>query len=54
MHTFLQPIPYGGRIVEGNGVKPDIDIMLNRNGLLMGRDNQLETAIAQILKNSVQ
>ena len=50
MHTALQPIPFGGRIVEGNGVKPDIDIMLNRNGLLMGRDNQLEAAIAYILK----
>jgi C-terminal peptidase prc len=54
MHTFLQPIPYGGRIVEDNGVKPDIEIMQNRKGLLLGRDNQLEAAIAHILKNSVK
>ena len=54
MHTFLQPIPFGGLIVEGNGVKPDIDVMLNREELLMGRDNQLEAAITYILKNSVQ
>ena len=54
MHTFLQPIPFGGRIVEGNGVNPDIDVMLNRDELLMGRDSQLEAAITHILKNSVQ
>lgn len=54
MHSFLQPIPYGGRIVEGNGVKPDIEIGLNRNGLLKGRDTQLEAAMAHILKKSVQ
>jgi carboxyl-terminal processing protease len=54
MHTFLQPIPYGGRIVESNGVKPDIEIRLDRNGLLKGRDNQLEAAIAHILKMSEQ
>ena len=52
MHTFLQPIPYGGRIIEGNGVKPDIAIMLNRSGLLLGRDNQLEAAMTYIMKNS--
>jgi len=54
MHPFLQPIPYGGLIVEGNGVKPNIEIGLNRNGLLKGRDNQLEAAIAYILKRNVQ
>jgi len=50
MHTFLQPIPYGGRIVEGNGVRPDIGVMLNRGELMMGRDDQLEAAITHILK----
>ncbi len=32
----------------------DIEIMQNRKGLLLGRDNQLEAAIAHILKNSVK
>jgi len=54
MHTFLQPIPFGGRIVEGNGVKPDIEIQLNRKDLLEGRDNQLEAAIAHISKNRMK
>ncbi len=48
MHSILQPIPYGGHIVEGNGVKPDLEIGLNRNHLLKGRDNQLEAAIDYI------
>ena len=52
MHPILQPIPYGGHIVEGNGVKPDIEIELNLKGLLRGRDNQLEAAVAHILKKS--
>ncbi len=52
MHSVLQPIPCGGRIVEGNGVKPDIEIRLNRHGLLKGRDNQMEAAIAHILKKA--
>lgn len=53
MHTFLQPIPYGGRIVEGNGVIPDVEVELSRNYLLQGRDNQLEAAIKYIQeKNS--
>ena len=52
MHSFLQPIPYGGYIVEGNGVKPDIEIELNSKGLLEGRDNQMEAAIAHILKRA--
>ncbi len=44
MHTFLQPIPSDGRIVEGQGVKPDIAIELDRQRLLAGEDNQLEAA----------
>ena len=48
MHTFLQPIPYGGHIVEGNGVTPDILVELSRNHLMQGRDNQLEAAINYI------
>ncbi len=39
-----------GVLVEGQGVKPDIEIKLNRADLLSGRDTQLETAINLIIK----
>ena len=48
MHTFLQPIPSDGRIIEGRGVKPDIEIALDRQALLAGRDDQLQAARAWI------
>ena len=50
MHTILQPIPSDGRIIEGKGVKPDIEIGLDRHDLLKGIDTQLEAAITQIIK----
>lgn len=54
MHSFLQPIPFDGRIVEGHGTKPDLEIGLNRNDLLKGRDSQLEAAIEYILEKNLQ
>ena len=48
IHTILQPIPAGGRIVEGEGVIPDITVSLDKAGLLAGRDSQLEAAITYI------
>jgi len=39
-----------GYIVEGHGVKPDIEVALTREGLLAGHDAQLEAAAASILK----
>ena len=50
MHTFLQPLPADGKIVENNGVKPDISVSLDREILLDGRDTQLEAAIKTIVK----
>jgi C-terminal processing protease CtpA/Prc len=44
MHTFLQPLPSDGRIIEGQGVLPDIERARDRQELLAGRDNQLEAA----------
>jgi carboxyl-terminal processing protease len=44
--------PYGqsqtpdGRILEDNGVAPDVEIVLDRALLLEGRDSQLEAALA--------
>jgi carboxyl-terminal processing protease len=41
-----------GTLVEGNGVKPDIEVKMTRKVLLEGRDPQLEAAIKQIKKQS--
>ena len=38
-------------LVEGRGVKPDIEVKLTRKSLLKGQDLQLETAIKEIQKN---
>ncbi len=38
-------------LIEGRGVKPDLEVNLTRKTLLKGRDLQLETAIKEILKN---
>ena len=48
MHTILQPLPSGGKIIEDHGVVPDIEVSLDREALLDGRDTQLETAIKYI------
>ena len=49
MHTILQPLPSGGKIIENNGVMPDIAVSLDRETLLDGRDTQLEAAIKYIM-----
>ena len=49
MHTILQPLPSNGKIIEDNGVMPDIAVNLDRNALLEGRDTQLETAVKYII-----
>ena len=48
MHTILQPLPANGKIIENNGVLPDIEVSLDREALLEGRDTQLEAAIKYI------
>jgi len=52
MHTILQPLPFGGMIIENNGVMPDIEVSLDREALLEGRDTQLEAAIEYIMSNT--
>ena len=54
MYAFGQAIPIDGRVIEGNGVAPDIEIELKRSGLLMGIDNPLEAAVAHIMGKSEQ
>jgi C-terminal processing protease CtpA/Prc len=52
MHTILQPLPSNGKIIEDHGVMPDIEVSLDRDALLEGRDTQLEAAIDNIIKNN--
>jgi len=40
-----------GTLIEGTGVTPDIEVSLNREALLSGRDPQLEEAIKAISKS---
>lgn len=53
--TFVYPKAWtstaDGTVLEGHGVIPDIEITLTRNGLLKGKDTQLEAAINFISKN---
>ena len=52
--TFLYPntqtITADGTILEGHGVVPDIEVALDKDELLQGKDTQLEAAISFILK----
>jgi C-terminal processing protease CtpA/Prc len=62
MDGELEPMPDGsvllyahgqtrttkGYVVEGHGVKPDIEVSLTRRDLLAGRDAQLDAAIEYI------
>ena len=41
-----------GKIIEGHGVLPDIEVKLDRNALLRGTDTQLETAKNYILNGN--
>jgi len=52
--TFMYPkawtITADGTALEGHGVIPDVEIILDRNELLQGKDTQLEAAINFISK----
>jgi carboxyl-terminal processing protease len=54
MHTILQPQTADKKVIEDVGVKPDIEVKLDRELLLQGRDSQLEAAIAYIRKQTKQ
>ena len=48
LYAVGQPRTPKGRIIEGNGVIPNIEVSRTRTELLAGRDAQLEAAIAYI------
>jgi tricorn protease len=45
VYPFGQPRTQDGRVLENNGVVPDIAVTLDRQQLLQGIDAQLEAAI---------
>jgi carboxyl-terminal processing protease len=53
--VFLYPIANfqspKGNFLEGNGVEPNVQISLNRQELVTGKDAQLETAISYLKEN---
>lgn len=49
MYAFAQPVMPDGKIIEGHGVIPDIEVKLDRDALLKGTDTQLEAAKAHVL-----
>jgi carboxyl-terminal processing protease len=49
MYAFAQPVMPDGKIIEGHGVVPDMEVTLDRDALLKGMDTQLEAAKAHIL-----
>ena len=50
MHTIFEPRTAAGTLLEGRGVVPDIEVGLDRELLLRGRDSQVEAAVRHILE----
>jgi len=48
MYAYAQPILPDGKVIEGNGVVPDIVARLNLEALIEGKDSQLEAAVNYI------
>ena len=48
MHTIAQNRSPDGQIIEDHGVVPDIEVELDREALLKGRDSQLQAAVAYL------
>jgi carboxyl-terminal processing protease len=48
LHTYKQAQTLKGRILEDNGVVPDIEVALDRQQLLQGVDAQLEAALTYL------
>jgi hypothetical protein len=47
-YAFADFVSAYGKVLEGQGVKPDVAVKLDRRSLLMGRDPQIDTAAALI------
>ena len=48
-YAFADFVSAYGKVLEGQGVKPDVNVKLDRRSLLAGRDPQLDTAAALIV-----
>lgn len=53
-HGFILRFPaagwytWRGSMVEGHGVSPDVEVPLSMDGLRQGKDNQLQSAVAEV------
>ena len=45
MYAFASFVTAGGRVLEGNGLVPDVRVQHTREALLQGRDLILEAAV---------
>ncbi|PYY13107.1 MAG: hypothetical protein DMG60_22600 [Acidobacteria bacterium] len=45
-----QYLTWNGKLIEGSGITPDIEVALEPEALLQGRDSQLEKALAILRK----
>jgi carboxyl-terminal processing protease len=53
MYAFANYVTAGGHVIEGQGLKPDVDVRPTREALLQGKDPALEAAIAWITTGNV-
>lgn len=51
MHTIARNRTPDGRVLEGYGVVPDVEVKLDQKSLLRGIDSQLQAAIEYLKKN---
>ena len=49
MYAYAQPVMPDGKVIEGHGVVPDIEVRLDREALLEGKDSQLEAAVDYLI-----
>ncbi len=52
LYAYGEPRTPKGVVIEGRGVEPDIEVELTRDGLLRGRDAQLEAALRYVREHA--
>jgi C-terminal processing protease CtpA/Prc len=54
MYPVAQIATPDGKVLEGHGVIPDIEVKLDREMLLKGVDSQIESAIRYLEKAAIE
>jgi carboxyl-terminal processing protease len=50
VHPNVEHSAPDGAVLEGRGVRPDVEVHLTRDALLLGRDPQLEAAVQRLMR----